>query len=65
MEITNQNLLSAHKIFENKGVYDLLKICLCEIKVHNMVERQVITEKEFNDIYGCSNEESDLKVFLM
>ena len=56
MELTNQNLLSAHKMFENKGVYDLLKICLREIDVRNMAEQQVITENEFHGIYSGSDE---------
>ena len=60
MELTNQNLLSAHKMFENKGVYDLLKICLREIDVRNMAEWQVITENEFHGIYSGSDEWWDL-----
>ena len=63
MEITNQNLLNAHKIFENKGVYDLSKICLRAIQVRNMAEQQVIAENEFHDIYGVSDEESNFEGF--
>ena len=63
MEITNQNLLSAHNIFQTKGVYDLSKICLGEISMRNMAEREVISENEFNEIFGGSDEENDFEGF--